>query len=313
MAEPWTVMTCLLAASVAAAIVSGIWHSRRSASGSLVLTGALMPAAVAALGGSVWLLPPSHTALARANREADLVFLVDVSLSMSVSDVGQTRLELARRIVLQQIARPGLADVAVMAFAGEPAWLCPFTADREAALGVVSELSAERVGSGGTAIGAALDLAVAAARARGRAACVLVLTDGEETKSEAALWDAVRNAAASGVSITAVGVGTATGGPVPGLGSDPLNDVADGHASSAPSRLDEARLARMAEQSDGVYFRGIDLVAAPHLFPRTPDGQQQMSQQTSQNRGRTSRALMALAGCILIAHAWLRPDFAGWT
>src|SRR5262245_59404788 len=76
--------------------------------------------------------------------------VLDVSASMDVRDVPPSRLEEARREAVAVLERLGGSRVAVVAFAGEAARLCPLTIDRSAARLVLESLSTSTVAEPGT-------------------------------------------------------------------------------------------------------------------------------------------------------------------
>ncbi|MBN1594316.1 VWA domain-containing protein [candidate division FCPU426 bacterium] len=148
-----------------------------------------------------------------------LYLVLDCSLSMRVQDIQPDRLRAAKTAGRKICERLPQGRIGVIAVSGEARVVCPLTDDKQAvenALYFVNPQSVERQGSD-PAAGVALateKLAVFAGAPR----LVLLLSDGEENLS-AALAETGKAAAAAGVRIISIGVGSLEGGKIP-LGKD---------------------------------------------------------------------------------------------
>jgi Ca-activated chloride channel family protein len=156
-----------------------------------------------------------HATISVPREEATVILAVDVSRSMTATDVHPTRLAAARsaaRRFLEQI--PDSFRVGVVVFATRAQVTAPPTDDREVTLSAISNV---RPGEG-TALGEAIDLALKAARsAPGERpdervpASILVLSDGAQTQGRVTPQQAARRARAARIPVFTVVLGTDEG------------------------------------------------------------------------------------------------------
>lgn len=187
------------------------------------------------------------------------VIAVDVSRSMLTPDVKPDRLERAKSSLSLLIDQLRGERLGVVAFAGDAVTICPLTQDADAAKQLLGALAVGAVPTPGTAIGTALRTSVAMLGRYPGGKAVILLTDGEDHKSDP--LGAAREAAAAGVRVFAVGIGTPDGEPIPGEGGAYHKDAKGG---TVVSRLDEAMLAQIARETGGAYYRttpGSDEIA----------------------------------------------------
>lgn len=187
------------------------------------------------------------------------VIAVDVSLSMLTPDVKPNRLERAKSSLSLLIDSLRGERIGVVAFAGDAQTICPLTQDADAAKQLLGALEVGAVPTPGTAVGAALRTSVAMLGRYPGGKAVILLTDGEDHKSEP--LSAAREAAAAGVRVFTVGIGTPEGEPIPDEGGAYHKDAKGG---TVVSRLDEGTLAQIARETGGAYYRttpGSDEIA----------------------------------------------------
>lgn len=194
----------------------------------------------------------------------DVVVAIDVSRSMLAEDIAPNRLEKAKFAVSELIHRLDGDRIGLVAFAGEAFVQSPLTVDYAAALLFLNAMAPEIVSVQGTNLGAALSTALDAFEAgTNEHRLLIVITDGED--HEGAVDEAVERARADGVRIFAVGMGTSDGVPVPRLDATGRRSgfVRDESGNVVTSKLDEATLLRIAEQTGGTYYhataRGAEL------------------------------------------------------
>ncbi|MDP3543060.1 MAG: VWA domain-containing protein [Elusimicrobiota bacterium] len=187
------------------------------------------------------------------------VIAVDVSLSMLTPDVKPNRLERAKSSLSLLIDQLRGERLGVVAFAGDAVTVCPLTQDADAAKQLLGALEVGAVPTPGTAIGGALRTSVAMLGRYPGGKAVILLTDGEDHKSDP--LGAAREAAAAGVRVYAVGIGTPDGEPIPGAGGAYHKNAQGG---TVVSRLDESMLAQVSRETGGAYYRttpGSDEIA----------------------------------------------------
>ncbi len=185
----------------------------------------------------------------------DLVVAIDVSNSMACEDLRPSRMEVARRTVDRLVDRMQGDRLGMVVFAGEAYVQLPITTDRSAAKLFLNNVGMHSVSTQGTAIGAAIDMALRSfdiESATGKA--IIVITDGENHEDDA--LGAARRAASEGVVIHTVGMGTPQGGPIPLRRNDKVSGFRkDRQGNTVVTRLDEEMLRRIAGEGNGTYVR----------------------------------------------------------
>ncbi|HLT46125.1 MAG TPA: VWA domain-containing protein [Rubricoccaceae bacterium] len=179
------------------------------------LATAALAALVVALAG-----PRYGTTLREAQQESlDLVFALDVSVSMLAEDVAPSRLERAR-LAIARMAEARRGDrLGLVVFAGDAFLQCPLTGDHAAFRLFLDAADPGLVATQGTDFANALFTARRAfadedgAAGPPRTRAVVVVSDGED--HEGGLEDAADALRREGVTLLAVGVGTERGGPIP--------------------------------------------------------------------------------------------------
>jgi len=185
----------------------------------------------------------------------DLVVAMDVSNSMDCEDLRPSRIEAARRALSQLIDKMRGDRLGIVVFAGEAFVQLPITSDRSAAKLFLGTVGTNSVGTQGTAIGAAIELAKESfdAETPGSKA-IIVITDGENHEDDAE--GAARDAAAAGIVVHTVGMGTPEGGPLPvKRNGQVVGFRKDGAGNTVVSRLNESMLQRIAAEGNGAYVR----------------------------------------------------------
>ncbi|MBL7954869.1 MAG: VWA domain-containing protein [Flavobacteriales bacterium] len=200
--------------------------------------------------------PQFGTRLAEVRSEGiDLVVAIDVSNSMECEDLRPSRMEAARRSMEQLIDKLRGDRLGIVVFAGEAFVQLPITADRSAAKLFLNAVNTNSVGTQGTAIGAAIDLAresfekdVPGSKA------IIVITDGENHEDDAE--GAARAAAEAGIVVHTIGMGTPEGGPLPVRRNGQVTGFRkDQNGTTVVSRLNEPMLQRIAAEGKGMYVR----------------------------------------------------------
>jgi Ca-activated chloride channel homolog len=191
-----------------------------------------------------------------------IVITIDISSSMLAEDFAPSnRLEVAKRQAVGFIRGRGADRIGLVAFAGEALTQVPVTLDYPVIEQAVMDL---KIGSleDGTAIGSGLATAVnRLRRAPDKSKVVLLLTDGENNKGLIDPRTAAATAAAFGIKVYTIGVGTIGEAPIPtgrGLGGFRYEML--------PVRIDEPLLQEIAQKTGGRYFRAKDSEALSRIF-----------------------------------------------
>jgi Ca-activated chloride channel family protein len=237
----------------AAAAVSHWWVALPPALRSLALAALVIAAAGPRVGGDTVEVKQEGIAI---------VIAIDISSSMLAEDFAPSnRLAVAQRQAVGFI-RGRFADrIGLVAFAGEALTQVPVTLDYAVVEQAVMDL---KIGSleDGTAIGSGLATAVnRLRRAPDKSKVILLLTDGENNKGLIDPRTAAATAAAFGIKVYTIGVGTIGEAPIPtGRG------IGGFRYEMLPVRIDEPLLREIAAKTGGRYFRARDSEALSRIF-----------------------------------------------
>jgi Ca-activated chloride channel family protein len=200
--------------------------------------------------------PQLGTRLTLMKREGvDIVIAMDCSLSMMAEDFGRSRLAKAKQEVNGLIDRMRGDRVGLVVFAGVAFIQCPLTLDYSAAGMFLDIMDTDLIPQPGTAIGDAIRTSIKAFSQKERKYKVLILlTDGEDHESDP--LGAAEEAAAEGIRIYAIGIGSAQGEPIPlrNRGGEVTGYKKDRKDNVVVSRLDETTLQKIALTTGGKYY-----------------------------------------------------------
>lgn len=195
-------------------------------------------------------------------RGLDIVVAVDTSRSMLAEDVAPNRLTRAKLAALELIPRAKTDRLGLVAFAGTAFLQCPLTLDDEAYRQSVNTLSVGLIPQGGTAIGEAIRTALTAFKNdEDNEKIIVLMTDGEDHEPNAI--SAAEAAAAEGVKLFTIGVGTSEGDLLRVPSKSGSSDfVKDENGNAVKSHLDESLLHRLAATANGFYLplRGANTI-----------------------------------------------------
>lgn len=197
------------------------------------------------------------TAETKTSNGIEVMVCFDVSNSMLASstddDGGISRLQRAKHILEKLIDKMSNDKVGLIVFAGDAYTQLPITSDRISAKMFMNGLSPDAVPTQGTAIGAALEMAMNSFTPNdeiGKA--IIVITDGENFEDNAI--EAAKRAANAGIQVDVVGLGSANGARIPtGKGSYLINPNT---GEEVVTRLDENTAQQIAKAGDGIYVNG---------------------------------------------------------
>ena len=262
------------------------------------------------LGGVLALARPRSGARAEdvSSEGINIVIAFDISSSMLAQDFQpQNRLEVAREKVKQFVSMRKSDRIGVVAFSGEALTQVPLTTDYPVVNAAISNLQPGQL-EDGTAIGTAI--ATAANRlkdAPGPSRVMVLLTDGVNNRGSIDPRTAARAAAALGIRIYTIGVGTEGMAPVPvGRGLFGLR------YEMRPVEIDDALLGEVARLTGGRYFRARDAVALDRItreidrLERVPVQTRTYVRFTELYRWPLTIAVLALAVEMLLS-AWRGP------
>lgn len=164
-------------------------------------------------------------------RGLDIVVAIDTSKSMLAQDIAPNRLARAKLAALDLMQQAKSDRLGLVAFAGNAFLQCPLTIDDAAFRQSVEALDVNIIPQGGTALAEAIDIAQTAFKEEDNHKVLVLFTDGEDHDSGA--LEAAQKAAANGLQIFTVGVGTAEGDLLPLEVRDPQGNVVKSHLNEA--------------------------------------------------------------------------------
>lgn len=277
-----------LALLVLARIVM-LWRDRRRARhgafgfSSLALTGAkkslrvrtaILPFAIEMLALLLFVValarPQRVTRIAANDRFGiDIVIALDASGSMAAEDFRPRNRFIVARELIKEFIRGRTDDrIGLVTFGSRAATRVPVTYDRR-----VTEELLDRVEIGehgnGTAIGHALATAVNRLRtSQVRSRVVILVTDGVNNSGSIEPAVAAQLAAASGIKVYTIGVGSEGPVPLPIKRQNPFTGDIETVYTHIRGELDEEVLASIASTTGGEFFRATDARALAQVLAR---------------------------------------------
>jgi Ca-activated chloride channel family protein len=191
-----------------------------------------------------------------ADTGRDLLVLLDLSRSMTVTDVAPSRLAAAKEAVWETVSAGPGDRVGLVVFGGSAFLQLPPTSDHAAFKLFLDAASPDDLGDPATDIGTALATAGKVFEHEGERGhrAVLMVTDGESDEMD--LPAATASLRGEGIPVFTMGVGTVNGGAVPADSSEAPEKFHRDHIGRiAISKLDEADLRAVAKLTGGVYAR----------------------------------------------------------
>ena len=182
----------------------------------------------------------------------EIVICLDVSNSMMSEDIRPNRLERAKQMLSRMTDNFTEDKVGLIVFAGDAFTQLPITSDYISAKMFLSSISPAMIPTQGTAIGAAINLALRSFTPNEASSkTILIITDGENHED-----DAIRVAMAAAdrnIKVNVVGIGTPQGAPIP-IGNT-NNFLKDRDGKVVITQLNEQMCQEIAAAGKGIYVR----------------------------------------------------------
>ena len=183
----------------------------------------------------------------------DVVMCMDVSGSMRAMDFKPNRLEASKNVGIEFVNARQNDRFGLVVFAGESFTQCPMTTDRAVVINFMKDIDFGVI-EDGTAIGMGLATAVNRVKeSRAKSKVIIMLTDGVNNRGDVGPVTAAEIAASFGIRVYTIGIGSQGTAPVP------VQDAFGRTVTrSMPVEIDEDVLKKIAETTDGTYFRATD-------------------------------------------------------
>jgi Ca-activated chloride channel family protein len=205
--------------------------------------------------------PQVGSKIEKAQRKGvDIVVALDVSNSMLAQDIQPSRIERARQSIARLIDEMENDRIGIIVFAGKAYTQLPITTDYAAAKMMLGTVRPDLVPVQGTAIGQAIDMAMASFKDDKTGKAIIIITDGENHDEEAV--EKAAEAAKAGIKIYTIGMGLAEGAPIPIFKDGQMVGFKkDQSGVTVITRLDETMLTKIAEAGNGIYVRASNTQA----------------------------------------------------
>ena len=201
--------------------------------------------------------PKIGTKIENVKREGvDVVFALDVSKSMLAEDIAPNRIEKSKQLITQILNSLAGDRVGIIGYAGSAFPQVPITTDFSSAKLFLNNMNTDMVSSQGTAINEAIEMSKTYYNDEEQVNRVLfIISDGED--HEGNVESIADEAAALGIKIYTIGVGTLEGAPIPIKRNGVLQFYKrDQNNEQVITRLGEETLQQIAEEGNGNYIPG---------------------------------------------------------
>ena len=193
----------------------------------------------------------------------DIVFALDVSWSMLAKDLEPNRLEVAKGLCVDFVKNRKYDRFGFVIFSGEAVSKTPLTLDHGRLIERIKSVKAGML-KDGTHIGIGLGTAVARLDgSEAKSKVIILLTDGVNNGGEVSPLTAAELAASMGIRVYVIGVGT-KGMAMSFVGISPFTNEPE--YDYAPVEIDEVTLQKIAEKTQGKYFRAVDNNSLENIF-----------------------------------------------
>jgi Ca-activated chloride channel family protein len=182
----------------------------------------------------------------------EVIICLDVSNSMLSTDVNPSRLDKSKQLLSKLIDNLNNDKIGLIVFAGDAFIQIPITSDYVSAKMFLSSINPAMVPRQGTAIGAAINMAIRSFTPNEKTEkSIILITDGENHEDDA--LGATKAAVEKGIHVNVLGVGSVQGGPIPIPGTNGFQRDKEGNM--IVTRLNEQMCQDVAIAGNGLYAR----------------------------------------------------------
>jgi Ca-activated chloride channel family protein len=182
----------------------------------------------------------------------EVMICLDVSNSMLSTDITPSRLGKSKQILSRLIDNLHNDKIGLIVFAGDAFIQLPITSDYVSAKMFLSSINPSMVPTQGTAIGAAVNLALRSfTPSEQTEKSIILITDGENHEDDA--LGAAKAAAEKNIIVNVLGVGSIQGSPIPIPGTNGFHR--DNEGNMVVTKLNEQMCQDIAAAGNGLYAR----------------------------------------------------------
>lgn len=183
----------------------------------------------------------------------DIMLALDISGSMLARDFTPDRLEAAKDVAIEFISGRPYDRIGLVVFSAESFTQCPLTTDHAVLINLFKDIKSGII-EDGTAIGLGLSNAVKRLKdSDAKSKVIILLTDGMNNTGSIDPLTAAELAKTFGIRVYTIGVGKQGMAPYPF--QDAFGNV---FVKSVPVEIDEATLQKIADMTNGNYFRATN-------------------------------------------------------
>lgn len=205
--------------------------------------------------------PQTKGAWSTTNTEGtDIVIALDVSSSMLARDFKPDRLEAAKEVATGFVAQRENDNIGVVIFAGESLTGVPMTVDRGLLTNYINSITMNLLPDG-TAIGDGIATSLNRLKeGKAKSKSIILITDGSNNTGIVSPLTAAEVAKELNTRVYTIGIGTN------GMAEMPVSTPYGIRFESQKVVIDEATLKKIAEMTDGKYFRATDRQVLENVF-----------------------------------------------
>ena len=233
----------------------------------------------------------------------DIVLCMDVSGSMGSKDILPTRMDVAKEVAEEFVRSRPVDRIGLVIFSGESFTQCPITTDRNTLITQIQSLESRKYLVDGTVIGEGLATAVdRLTKSESKSKVIILLTDGKEDPPETRLIDpltALEIAKVKQVKVYTIGMSAA-----PVIAIETTNQ-SRGKKNPAADFLDEELLQKIANETDGKYFRARDRDGLKNIYSQIDKLEKSKIEITSIRRYEERVLPFLLAALAFLFFEWL--------
>jgi Ca-activated chloride channel family protein len=234
----------------------------------------------------------------------DIVVSLDISGSMLAKDFKPNRLEASKDLAIEFISGRPNDRIGLVVFSGESFTQCPLTTDHDILKNLFKDIQNGMI-EDGTAIGMGLATAINRLKdSNGKSKVVILLTDGVNTGGAIPPLTAAEIAKEFGIRVYTIGVGKKGMAPMPYR--TPFGGIA---YQNVEVRIDEPTLNKIAELTDGKYFRATDNSKLREVYKEIDKLEKSKIAVTEYRKKTELFFLPALIGLILMLSEFILKQF----
>ena len=191
----------------------------------------------------------------------DIMVALDLSRSMEAADLVPNRLQAAKKVLDDFVARRKSDKIGLVVFGKEAYTHCPLTLDYSVLRTMLAEIQLGLIDGGATAIGNALGVSLARLRkSDAKSRVVILITDGDNNSGNVTPHQAARYARTMGVKVFTILMGPREGNVM--AGRDPFGRPIRVNSYPVNPKL----LQKIADQTGGKAYRATDRRALEKNF-----------------------------------------------